>query len=77
MARLKGLDWKLSDGVRNSEGGITYPNGTAELALLMDIRDELQAVRRILECPRFQRIPGTVLRIATNTQKVRRKRGAA
>ncbi len=40
--------------------------------LLMDLRDELQAIRRRLDCPETGSIPRTLRRIATNTAKPRR-----
>jgi hypothetical protein len=44
MARHKNVDWKLPDGpMQNWEQVYT--------AVLMDIRDELQALNRKLDCP--------------------------
>lgn len=42
MARHKNVDWNLPDKLEDW--------GQLRAALLMDIRDELQALRRIMEC---------------------------
>lgn len=54
------------------------------LAVLMDLRDEMQRMRKVLECVNTQRIPRILDSIETatratarNTTKPRRKRKAA
>lgn len=47
--RRKNANWKLNV---NDNG--TVPHGDAELAVLMDIRDELQAIRSQVECHNVQ-----------------------
>jgi hypothetical protein len=44
------------------------------IAVLMDIRDELQTLNRLLACPNFLGIPHTLTRIARNTTKKKAKR---
>jgi hypothetical protein len=45
-----------------------------QLATLMDIRDELQALNSVFQCPNFLAIPHKLDRIVKNTTKPRRKR---
>jgi len=48
------------------------PPGTdvAALAVLMDIRDELQALNALLHCSNFQDIPYKLDRIAVSTRRL-------
>jgi hypothetical protein len=46
----------------------------ADLAVLMDIRDELQALNRLLNCPNFTRIPHTLHEIRRSVTKRRYKK---
>lgn len=45
-----------------------------QLAVLMDIRDELRRLRGTFECQNFLRIPALVRRISANTAKPRKKK---
>jgi hypothetical protein len=53
----------------------TTPDGRIEawdyvkIALLMDIRDELQTLNRLLGCYNFTRLPHILDRIESNTKK--------
>jgi hypothetical protein len=38
----------------------------------MDLRDRLDRLLRVLECPRFARIPGALDDIVSNTRRRRR-----
>ena len=67
--RKKNANWRLS----TNENGTT-PHGDAELAVLMDIRDELQDLNRLLACPNFRAIPSLLRLIRTNTAKPRKPR---
>ena len=71
MARHENVSWKLPEGEAPGYDAAT-------LAVLMDLRDELRAIRRILQCPRFQGIPGAIESIVGNTRRRRnhRKNGA-
>ena len=71
MARHENVSWNLPDGSRPGYDAAT-------LAVLMDLRDELQTIRLILQCPRFQGIPNAIGTIVRNTQRRRahRKNGA-
>ena len=66
--RQKNTRWNV---VPNSSGIFTYDQ--AQLAVLMDIRDELQALNHLLSCPNFVGIPRTLNQIQRNTVKRRRK----
>lgn len=65
--RFKDSDWDLSD----PRGNI----GTWErvgIAVMMDIRDELKQLNRLLSCPNFLGIPGSLRQIEKNTTKKKR-----
>jgi len=70
MARFKNIDWNLPT---KANGGIDSWNGVTA-ALLMDIRDELQVLNRLLGCHNFLRVPRILDDIAANTKKPTRKR---
>lgn len=46
----------------------------AQLAVLMDIRDELQTLNRVFSCHNFQTIPRKLDRISANTYRAKRRR---
>lgn len=46
-------------------------------AILLDIRDELQKLNRLLHCPNVIAIPEILRRIRANTAKPRKKRRPA
>ncbi len=62
--RCRNISWEVAD-----------PNGDIptweriSIAVLMDIRDELQRLNRTLDCPNFQQIPHTLDAIRRNTAK--------
>jgi hypothetical protein len=60
MARKKNLDWNLPDTLTTWE--------QVAVAVLMDIRDELQAIRRLAECHRIPRALDTLGRIDRRLQ---------
>jgi hypothetical protein len=64
MSRKKNLDWNLPEV--NSWDSI-------KVAILMDIRDELQTLNRLLACKNFEAIPSILRGIRTNTTKRVRK----
>jgi ABC-type transporter Mla MlaB component len=68
MARRKNVDWSIPDL------GQTVTVDEAQLAVLMDIRDELQRLNALLHCQNFQAIPSHLRSIARNTTKARKKR---
>lgn len=66
MARHKDANWNLPEKVS------TYSE--AHAAILMDIRDELKAISRVLHCPNCLNIPFKLDKIVRNTAKPKRKR---
>lgn len=62
--RGKNLNWQIAP---NALGGWSWEG--ANLAVLMDIRDELQTLNRLLGCVNFMRIPLTLKEIRRNTAK--------
>ena len=46
----------------------------AQLAVLMDLRDELQKLNQLLHCQNFVNIPRKLDRISANTAKPRKRR---
>lgn len=60
-------------------GGEELPDGTVKewpgsegrrLAVLMDIRDELQRLNRLLHCVNFTSIPGEISAIKRHTKRI-------
>lgn len=70
--RKKNIRWKVTDEVGKVPD---WEHVTA--ALLMDIRDELQALVGIFKCAHFQDIPWKLDKLVANTKKQPRKRLAA
>lgn len=64
MARHKNEDWILPENC-------SWDLVTA--AVLMDLRDELQQLNRLLHCTHFVAVPTTLRTIARNTTKRKRK----
>ncbi len=48
----------------------------AQLAVLMDIRDELKRLNSLLHCGNFMRIPRILDRISANTHKPKKRKKA-
>jgi hypothetical protein len=70
MAHGRYQNWTIA---RNDDG--TTPHSDAELAVMMDIRDELIKLNRLLHCPNFTDIPYRLDQIRRNTAaKLRKKR---
>lgn len=67
--QFKNAEWDLAD----TDGNV----GTWEkvsVAVLMDIRREMQTLNRLLMCPNFTDMPFTLRAIAENTKKPKRRR---
>ena len=64
MARHKDSVWILNETV-------TYND--CIVATLMDLRDELKHLNRLLDCPNFRELPHTLKKIEANTRKRRKK----
>jgi len=61
VARHKDTVWTLADRMPGWDG--------AQLAVLMDIRDELKVLNRIIGCGNAIDIPNILRRIDANTKK--------
>ena len=71
MARYKNAKWVLP-GTDAPDFRLDWESVKA--ALLMDIRDELQTLNRLLACDNFTGIPATLAAIKRNTTKRKPKR---
>jgi hypothetical protein len=70
-SRRKNVQWRIF----NTETGECWSPGQygyTALAVLMDIRDELQTLNRLLHCPNFTQIPTVLRSIRRNTAKPRK-----
>lgn len=65
MPRHPNTDWNLPEQCQTWE--------QVNTAVLMDIRDELRKMNRVLTCPRFTAIPAKLDEIRRNTARRRRK----
>lgn len=66
--RRKNVNWTVAD-----EAGVMPTWERVGIAVLMDIRDELQRLNGLLGCPNFTRVPETLRQIAANTAKRKKK----
>ncbi len=66
--RCKNFNWS----VRATDDTTLFDG--AQLAVLMDIRDELRQLNRVFECHNFLRIPRVLDSIRRNTHKIKRKK---
>lgn len=67
MARFKDANWTLPDAQSLSYEG-------SQVAVLMDIRDELKRLNDLLHCHNFTRIPFALDQIKLNTTKKKKKK---
>lgn len=74
MARHKNINWILPEGNLQSGGIRAHEKDNIIISLLMDVRDELQELNKLLGCYRFREIPTTLNKIARNTAKPIKKR---
>jgi hypothetical protein len=68
MARFKDVEWNL----QGENGNIATWEGI-QIAVLMDIRDELKSLNGLLRCQNFLQIPTILREIRRNTARPRRK----
>ena len=72
MGHFKNANWDLSD---NTDPKRIASWQHVQIAVLMDIRDELKALNQVFRCPRFLELPNTLKAIEKNTRKpIRRKK---
>lgn len=65
--------WKNATfDLTNNNGGIEWSK--VPIAVLYDIRDELQTLNRLLSCENFLQIPRVLRAIRSNTSKPRKKK---
>lgn len=69
MAREKDANWEVTKGISD-----TYTYEQAQLCVLMDIRDELKRLNKLLHCHNFVSIPQVLKGIRRNTTKKKRKK---
>lgn len=67
--RFKDNAWTVRE---NADRTVSYEG--AQLAVLLDIRDELKSLNRLLNCPNFTGIPHSLNVIRKNTTKPRKVR---
>lgn len=67
--RKKDVNWTVAD-----EEGAVPSWERVSVAVLMDIRDELKELNRLLRCQNFLRIPHHLAAIRRNTTKKKRGR---
>ena len=67
--RKRNTTWKLNV---NDDGSV--PQMDAQLSVLMDIRDEMLRLNRLLHCSNFVGIPRELANITKNTRKPRKVR---
>lgn len=67
MARYKDTVWNLADII--DAPGNTIGLARRQVAALMDIRDELKQLNKLLGCRNFTGIPATLRAIQRNTKK--------
>ncbi len=72
MARHKDQEWALADDI-NQSGNVAGLTRRA-VAVLMDIRSELQQLNGLLRCPNFLSMPGELRAIRRNTATRRRRK---
>lgn len=60
----------------NDDNGEVTTWDQVSVAVLMDIRHELQRLNNVFQCANFLAIPAKLDRIDTNTRKKRRRRAA-
>ena len=74
------MPWMSHSNARNTNWSIwqnedrTYDADTVTRAILLDIREELRAINRTLNCSNCLAIPRTLQRIARNTHKPKKRR---
>jgi hypothetical protein len=67
VSRTRYIEWSVFP---NSDNKVTQEE--ARLCVLMDIREELQKLNRLLNCGNFLGIPYSLNKIAKNTTRKRR-----
>lgn len=69
--RTRNIDWNVNltkGSMRGGEWGVSQE--AAHLCVLMDIRDELQKLNRVFDCPSTREIPKILKTIRANTSRI-------
>lgn len=74
MPRHADLDWNLPEMIVKADGARHLDTANVTVAVLMDIREQLQSLNRLLNCPNFTGIPHTLQKIARQTAKPTKRR---
>jgi hypothetical protein len=69
--RRKDKDWIVTD---DNTGARIGNWAQVQVALLMDLRDELKKLNALLHCHNFVEIPSILRKLERNTKKKRKKR---
>ncbi len=67
--RKKDLRWNVADGDGNTYNDI---KDGVSVAVLMDIRDELQRLNQLLHCQNFQNVPRELRAMHRELAKIRK-----
>lgn len=68
MSRIT-KDWEWTLDGDQGKGAYSYPS--AQLSVLMDIRDELKRLNNVLQCPNFIAVPQKLDNIRAELRQVR------
>ena len=66
---VRGTNWQIN---RNDDG--TYPTTEAQFAVLLDIRDELQKLNRVMQCSNVARGFRALSKIASRDEAAFKRR---
>jgi hypothetical protein len=73
--RHANFNWNLPEPTPSTDGSWKhYSWESINAALLMDLRDELQRLNQLLQCPAFVGIPERLREIARNTTPKKRSK---
>lgn len=68
--KTRNIDWDITPDKQTGQCSFDQ----AQLAVLMDIREQLKILNAIIGCPNFTAIPQILRRISGNTAKPRPKK---
>jgi hypothetical protein len=68
MARHANVEWNLPEGTPIGNGTNRHSWDSIHAATLMDIRDELKRLNRLLHCHNFTSFPAALRAIRRNTE---------
>ena len=70
VERPRNVDWAVW---QSSDG--KYDSDSVQRAILLDIREELRTLTKLLNCKNFVEVPAILRRVVVNTTRKRGKRG--